>query len=332
MAIIGDLEEDLINVDPRKHNFSISSSKWTRSSSSSLSPFATSETVTSTAPLVDCAIDPPVPARVDEKDLDLLQGIRLYPKAVTWSVLISLTLVMEGYSTILVPNLFALGPFRKQFGDLQPNEQWEIGAAWQSALVNGGLVGQILGLFAAGVLAEKIGYRQTLMVGLWAMTAFIFVAFFATTKITLLVGQCLMGAPWGLFQCISTVYAADVCPVGLRAYLTTYVLKPLALLHYLDNYSSLTRFSDTSMPAGCSANFSPLSFYAVQWPPLHSGPTAYPLHCNGSSHFPFYSPSTSPLSRPGGWFGSREPRKRKPISAGFATSPKTQMKKTMRRH
>jgi len=36
-------------------------------------------------------------------------------------------------------------------------------------------------------------------------------------------GLVLMGIPWGVFQTLTTTYAAEVCPVALRAYLTTYV-------------------------------------------------------------------------------------------------------------
>ncbi|EMD70208.1 hypothetical protein COCSADRAFT_132861 [Bipolaris sorokiniana ND90Pr] len=158
-----------------------------------------------------------------ECSMTLRQGVRLYPKAITWSVLLSMTLIMEGYSTILVPNLFAMGPFKEQFGSLQPNGDYEISATWQSAFVNGGLVGQILGLFATGTLAEYFGYRRALMAGLITMALFILIPFFATKGVVLLIGQCMLGMPWGMFQCISTVYAADVCPVALRAYLTTYV-------------------------------------------------------------------------------------------------------------
>ena len=158
-----------------------------------------------------------------ECSMTLRQGVRLYPKAITWSVLLSMTLIMEGYSTILVPNLFAMGPFKEQFGSLQPNGDYEISAPWQSAFVKGGLVGQILGLFATGTLAEYFGYRRALMAGLITMALFILIPFFATKGVVLLIGQCMLGMPWGMFQCISTVYAADVCPVALRAYLTTYV-------------------------------------------------------------------------------------------------------------
>ncbi|KAF1931156.1 sugar transporter [Didymella exigua CBS 183.55] len=158
-----------------------------------------------------------------EATLSLRQCIDRYSKAITWSVLFSLTLVMEGYSTILVPNLYSLDPFLRQFGTQQRNGSYEIGAAWQSALVNGALAGQIVGLLLAGWLAERIGYRRTLMVGLMAMVGFVSITFFATSKLVLLVGQCLLGAPWGVFQTISTTYAVDILPVRLRGYLTTYV-------------------------------------------------------------------------------------------------------------
>jgi SP family general alpha glucoside:H+ symporter-like MFS transporter len=153
--------------------------------------------------------------------MTLRQCLQRYPKAIIWSVLFSLTLIMEGYSTILVPNLYSLDPFLQHFETRQPNGDYEISAAWQSALVNGTMAGQIIGLFLAGWLAEGIGYRKTLMTGLIATTAFITITFFATSKPVLLVGQCLLGVPWGIFQTISTVYASDILPVKLRGYLTT---------------------------------------------------------------------------------------------------------------
>lgn len=55
------------------------------------------------------------------------------------------------------------------------------------------------------------------------MIAFIFIPFFAHNLQTLLVGDILQGIPWGVFQTMTTAYASEVCPVALRAYLTTYV-------------------------------------------------------------------------------------------------------------
>jgi SP family general alpha glucoside:H+ symporter-like MFS transporter len=206
------------NIHTRSHSNTVSSSSTTDTiGAPTITKFDSTNTMLErSASVVEANNDA-------ERSMTLREGLRMYPKAITWSVLLSMTLIMEGFSTILVPNLFSMGPFRRQFGSVQSNGRYELSADWQSALVNGGLVGQIVGLFATGTLAERIGYRYTLMVGLVAMTWFILVPFFATSKVVLLIGQCILGMPWGMFQCICTVYAADVCPVALRAYLTTYV-------------------------------------------------------------------------------------------------------------
>lgn len=39
-----------------------------------------------------------------EQNMTLLQGIKLYPKAIAWSVLISTCIIMEGYDVCLINN------------------------------------------------------------------------------------------------------------------------------------------------------------------------------------------------------------------------------------
>jgi SP family general alpha glucoside:H+ symporter-like MFS transporter len=43
-----------------------------------------------------------------EQKMTLLQGIRLYPKAIAWSILISTCIVMEGYDVCLINNFCML--------------------------------------------------------------------------------------------------------------------------------------------------------------------------------------------------------------------------------
>lgn len=43
-----------------------------------------------------------------EHSMTLIQGIKLYPKAVAWSILISTCIVMEGYDVSLVGNFCEL--------------------------------------------------------------------------------------------------------------------------------------------------------------------------------------------------------------------------------
>jgi hypothetical protein len=43
-------------------------------------------------------------ATENEQNMTLMQGIRLYPKAIAWSILISTCIVMEGYDICLINN------------------------------------------------------------------------------------------------------------------------------------------------------------------------------------------------------------------------------------
>jgi hypothetical protein len=49
-------------------------------------------------------------ATVKEQNMTLLQGIKTYPKAIAWSMLISMCIVMEGFDLVLL-NTFCTFPF-----------------------------------------------------------------------------------------------------------------------------------------------------------------------------------------------------------------------------
>ena len=72
-------------------------------------------------------------------------------------------------------------------------------------------------------MSERFGYRKVMISSLIAVTAFIFILFFAPNVKVLVVGEVFCGIPWGIFQTLTTQYASEVAPVALRAYLTTYV-------------------------------------------------------------------------------------------------------------
>ncbi|OAQ60500.1 sugar porter (SP) family MFS transporter [Pochonia chlamydosporia 170] len=158
-----------------------------------------------------------------EHNMGLFKSIKLYKKACLWSIFLSTCIVMEGFDVVLLNTLFAYPPFQRKFGVEQPDGTYQLTAAWQAGLSNGTLVGQIFGLFVNGIIADRFGYRKTLIGALMGCIAFIFIVFFAESLTQLLIGQMLIGVPWGVFQTLTTTYAAEVCPTHLRAYLTTYV-------------------------------------------------------------------------------------------------------------
>lgn len=161
-------------------------------------------------------------AIAEEHAMSLWQGIKLYHRAIGWSFLLSTAVIMEGFDTSLIGNFYGYPSFQRRFG-VQYNQKWTLTAPWQSGLSNGAAVGEILGLFLNGWASEKFGYRKVMMASLASSIAFIFIAFFATSLVQLEIYEILMGVPWGVFQTLTTTYAAEVCPIVLRPYLTTWV-------------------------------------------------------------------------------------------------------------
>lgn len=162
-------------------------------------------------------------ASAKEHNMTLMQGIKLYPKAVGWSVLISTCIVMEGFDVSLVNNFYAFAQWNRKYGELTADGTYQVSAAWQSGLSNGANVGSIIGLILNGWLSERFGYRYTIMGCLVWLSACITLFFMAPNVQMLLAAEILCGLPWGIFQTICVTYASEVCPIALRGYLTTYV-------------------------------------------------------------------------------------------------------------
>ncbi|KAI0536037.1 general alpha-glucoside permease [Xylaria digitata] len=159
-----------------------------------------------------------------ERGMTLRHALKVYPKAIGWSMLLSSCLIMEGYQTAVVGSVnLAYPAFKDRFGIVAPNGEHVISASWQNGISGATNVGEIIGLQFAGVVSERWGYRWTIISALVAVTGFIFFPFFAGNLTVFLVGEFFQGMAWGVFQTMTTAYAAEVCPVPLRHYLTAYV-------------------------------------------------------------------------------------------------------------
>ncbi|OJJ42451.1 hypothetical protein ASPZODRAFT_76719 [Penicilliopsis zonata CBS 506.65] len=152
------------------------------------------------------------------------EALRIYRKAIGWSILVSLSVIMEGYDTDLIGNFYAYPSFARKYGHYYaPSNDWQIATAWQTGLGMASTVGAIFGGVMNGQLCARFGYRRVMMVSLVFMAAFIFIVFFATSLPVLLVGEILCGFSWGVFATVGPAYASEVCPTVLRGYLCTYV-------------------------------------------------------------------------------------------------------------
>ncbi|KAJ5812010.1 hypothetical protein N7474_008311 [Penicillium riverlandense] len=197
------------------------------------SPNSATPSRTDTAVLIDQLVtalpelrplDSPARAATQaEQKQTFLRGCRLYPKAIAWSFILSSTLIMEGFDTLLIFNFFTFPAFKRRYGTPTPDSTYQISPMWQFALPSAAEAGEIVGLLANGYVADRIGYRWTMVSALAFLLLSILLSFFAVNIRMLLAAQILCGIPWGIFQTLSTTYAAEVMPVRLRAYLLSNV-------------------------------------------------------------------------------------------------------------
>lgn len=125
---------------------------------------------------------------------------------------------MESYDVFLIGNFVALPAFVNQYGVLDPaTGLMVIETKWQSALQVSGQLGALIGVFLAGPLTSRIGYRYATLSGLMLLNVFIFVFYFAKSLPVIFVAQLLEGLPWGIFIANAPAYCSEIVPIKLRA-------------------------------------------------------------------------------------------------------------------
>ncbi len=102
---------------------------------------------------------------------------------------------MEGFDIVLIANLLAVPAFKRRFGQQLPDSSYDLTAAWQSGLTNGAYVGEILGLMLNGIIADRFGFKKTMIGALTLVCGLIFIVFFVQSIEMLLVGLIFMGIP-----------------------------------------------------------------------------------------------------------------------------------------
>lgn len=112
------------------------------------------------ADLVQAAAD----ANEEQNHMPKKLLFKQYWPGVTFSMLLSLALVMEGMDVGLINNFFGHPAYLENFGRPNAEGEMEISAKWQGAIANGQSCGQIIGLLLNGYLQARYGSRKVYMV------------------------------------------------------------------------------------------------------------------------------------------------------------------------
>lgn len=177
-----------------------------------------------------------------EHSLTVSEAIQAYPMAIFWSLMVSMCVIMEGwsepplpgrllpcrltsigYDAILIGNFFAYPAFAEKYGQyIDEKGQHQLSAAWQATLGNASTVGCFFGTIINGYLVDRFGQKRVIVGSLVVLSCFIFMTFFADNIVVLMVGQLLCGLEWGVFASSAPAYASEVLPMSLRPYLTSW--------------------------------------------------------------------------------------------------------------
>lgn len=166
-----------------------------------------------------------------EQHMTVKYAIQYYYPAMIWAILMAAPIIMEGYETALVPTFFSYVAFEQLYGsevglmDGKPH----IPAMWQSGITISAAVGQLIGLFITPFVINRFGYKRSTLSGLTAAALFLLITFSSSWvshnfKLPVyLLGELLLGIPWGLFQGLTLPYVSDIVPLKLKGPATTMI-------------------------------------------------------------------------------------------------------------
>ncbi|EED15216.1 sugar transporter, putative [Talaromyces stipitatus ATCC 10500] len=155
-------------------------------------------------------------ANINEHETTVRKALRAYPYAAIWSVVVSMSIIMEGYDTSLVGNFYGYPEFAKQFGSYdKATDSYQVAGQWQQALGSSPTASALVSATLNGYLLQRFEFRSVFMGGLVCMNAFIFICFFGTTVELQIAGQFLCG------------------PMAFRPYLTAYTNMRLAIGQFI---------------------------------------------------------------------------------------------------
>jgi SP family general alpha glucoside:H+ symporter-like MFS transporter len=100
--------------------------------------------------------------------MTLWEGIKLHRKAVSWSVIVivSSSIIMEGYDTTLIGSFYGYPMFQKKYGEYTAASGWQLTTRWMTGIGDIQSVGNLIGAMLNGYFTQKYGHRKVMLVKL----------------------------------------------------------------------------------------------------------------------------------------------------------------------
>jgi len=145
------------------------------------------------------------------------EDLKKYRKAIIWTLVINICLVMEGYDMLMMRSFFAHPIFCKKYGVYIPDaDKYELAAPWQVALGTASILGCFIGTLCTGYFVAMLGPKRVILGSFVLLSLFVLITFNAPNVVVMFAGAVLCGIPLGAFAAVPSSYASEIMPLSLR--------------------------------------------------------------------------------------------------------------------
>ncbi|KXJ88025.1 maltose permease [Microdochium bolleyi] len=173
-------------------------------------------------------------AHVQEDELTLGDIFRNHKAVAWWCFYWAMCAVGWGFDAQINGAMIAVPSFRRDFGYVLDG-QAILPANWQTAFNMIGAVGQIFGGFLCSWFADRIGRKNSLLLGIVVCSGGALGEMFSYTREAFLGAKLVIGVGLGFYLTLAPLATSEIAPVALRGFATAGVNLGIAIGQLLSN-------------------------------------------------------------------------------------------------
>ncbi|KAF9894648.1 hypothetical protein FE257_006536 [Aspergillus nanangensis] len=150
-----------------------------------------------------------------DRQMTAMETFRKHPKIVLWAFFWCMTALGWGFDTQVNGAIISVPSFRTYYGYIYQGSP-VIPASWLSAFNVMSSVGQFFGGFICSWLADRVGRKKSLLVGVIIVTGGIFGEAFSSTRAAFVVSKLILGVGVGFYLTLGPITCSEISPVALR--------------------------------------------------------------------------------------------------------------------
>ncbi|KAK2594321.1 hypothetical protein QQS21_007966 [Conoideocrella luteorostrata] len=150
-----------------------------------------------------------------EHELTVKDVFKKHPSLVWWSFYWSMAAVGWGFDAQVNGGMLSVASFRRDFGYMYEGKP-VLPADWQAAFNTVSSVGQFFGGFLCSWMADKIGRKRSLIIGVIIATGGILGQVFSTTRPAFLISKLILGFALGFYLTLAPLATSESAPVVFR--------------------------------------------------------------------------------------------------------------------